>query len=212
MNKSFYILLLVFISCYNDDSEIIESSNAANKSSELTTMIKSMSSHKASFDDHIDKSSCFSLVFPYQLKINSVTTTINSIEDISDLGLDDDIKIVYPVTAVFFDYAQHEMTSLIEHNSMIAFCEKDFDVEPNSCMDFQYPITLKSFNEINGNFETSHLNSDKELFLFLDNLNDTDIYEIVYPIVIHDSNLNSHRINSNLEFEAVVNSKPVNCE
>ena len=213
MKKVFYILLLLILtSCFDDDSEIIESDNTASRSSEMTTLMKSVSLHNASFDDHIDKSSCFSLVFPYQLKINSVTTTINSVEDISDLNIDDDIEIVYPVTAVFFDYDQNKMTSLIDHNNMIEFCEKDFNIEPNSCMDIQYPITVKTFNELNGNFETSHFNSDKEVFLFLDNLHDTDVYEIEYPIILHDSDLNSHIIDSNIEFESLLNSTPTNCE
>ena len=86
MNRLYLIVLFILVSCYDDDSQVVESVDTAHRSSELTTMIKSMSLHNASYDDHIDNTSCFSLVFPYQINVNSTSTTITSIQDLSELS------------------------------------------------------------------------------------------------------------------------------
>ena len=213
MNKIFYILLLsILISCFDDDSQVIESADVAHRSSELTTFIKSMSLHNSNFDDKIDKTSCFSLVFPYQLHVNANPTTINSAEDISDFSEEDDIEIIYPVETVFYNYDQHQVTNSSEFNLVKNLCQQDFNLIPNTCLDFEFPITLKKYNELTGSFDTFHFYSDKEIFRHFDNLHDQDIYEIEYPIILKNVNSNNLRINSNLEFIEAFNFSLQTCE
>ena len=153
MKKVFYILsLLIFVSCFDDDSQIIASDDVGHSSSEITTMIKSISLHNANFDDHIDNTSCFSLIFPYQLHVNENLITINSAEDISGFNEDDDIEIVYPIETVFFNYDEHYVSNATEFNLVTNTCQQDFDLTSNPCLDFEFPITLKKYNELTGKF------------------------------------------------------------
>lgn len=213
MTKIFYILmLLLFISCYEDDSRNIQSENTSHRTSELSLYIKSIASHHAAFDDKIDESSCFSLQFPYQLYINSELASITSVQDVSNLNEDDAIEIVYPVNTNFYNYQQHQANNQSELNLIKNVCTQNFDIISNPCLDFQFPITIKEFNDLTESFETYQLNNDKELYLHIENLHDNDVYEIEYPIFLKDSVSNSIRINSNADFINAFNQFRQECD
>lgn len=196
----FTIIILSFISCYEDDTRTIQSEQTSHRTSVLSLYIKSISSHHATFDDRIDDSSCFSLEFPYQLYVNSELRTITSIQDISEINEDDDVEIVYPVNTNFYNYEEHQANNESEFNLIKNTCDENFDIIPNPCLDFQFPITLKEFNDFTESFETYQLDNDKQVYLHFENLHDNDVYEIEYPIFLKDSLSNSIRINSNADF------------
>ncbi|RRO19711.1 hypothetical protein [Flavobacteriaceae bacterium 14752] len=208
----YFILSIALVGCYNDDAAQRElSEDSSHRTSELTRLIKAMSLHNARFDDAIDNTSCFSLIFPYQVQINSELRTINSIQDISALNNEDEIDIVYPVNAVFYNYEEHKINSTTEFNLVKNTCDQNFNIQTNLCLDFQYPITFKEFNDLTRSFETFQLNSDKDVFLHLENLHDNDVFEIDYPIFLSDSNSGSIRIDSNAEFISAFNLSLQDC-
>lgn len=208
----YYILLIALVGCYNDDeTDTLQSENSAHRTSELTNLLKAVSAHDASFDNIIDNNSCLSLTFPYQIQVNSELRTINSVEDISTLNQEDDIEIVFPVGSIFFNFETHNINSTTEFNLIKNTCNQSFTIQPNPCLDFQYPVTFKEFNDLTSRFDTFHLNSDKEVFQHLENLHDNDIFEIEYPIFLSDSNANTIRINSNAEFISAFNLSIGDC-
>jgi len=196
----FLISVVLLFSCYDDDTELIESIDATHRSSELTGLIKSMTLHNASFDDHIDNTSCYSLVFPYDLNVNSVTKRITSIQDVNSINENDQTEILYPVDVVFFDYSQFEVNSRTELSVVTNSCEEDFTIEHNPCLNFEYPITINEFNEMNSTFEAITIDSNKKAFEYLSTLHDSDVYEIDYPVTLLDSNVEPNIVNSNAEF------------
>lgn len=213
MRKIFYLLVFVLVSCYEDDSQRVESADTSHKTSELTTFIKSITLHNAAYDDVIDGSSCFSLVFPYQLLVNNNIRTISSIQELDNLHSDDQIEIIYPVSAVFFNYNRHQMTSESDFDVVRNTCEADFDISSNPCLDFQFPISVKMFNQVGSDFHTIELSSNEDIYTHFDNLHDTDVYELDYPILLTDSHSSvTLSINSNLEFENLFHSTLEGCE
>ena len=214
MNKIIYYILLIFlVGCYNDDEvQTLQSENNAHRNSKLTKHMKAISVHNASFDDLIDDTACFSIMFPYQVQVNSEMRNINSIQDISELNHTDQIEIVYPVNAVFYNYEEHNISSGTDFNLVRSICNEDFNIQPNSCLDIQYPIRLKEYNDLTQSFETFQLNTDRQVFLHLENLHDNDIFEIEYPIFVLDSNSNSIRVESNSDFIAAFNQSQQDCE
>lgn len=198
--------------CYEDDSQVIESRDALHRSSVLTPLIKSITLHNANFDDHIDNTSCFSLVFPYEVNINSNRRTISSIQDLNSIDENDQVQILFPVSIVFFDYTQHKVNTASELRLLTNSCEEKFDIEHNPCLNFDFPIVIKEFNELDGTFETLNLISNEELFQYVDNLHDSDVYEIDYPILLLDSNSDGHVINSNSEFEEAFEASLTGCQ
>ncbi|GAA0754540.1 hypothetical protein [Psychroflexus lacisalsi] len=205
-------LIIIFSGCYNDDNQIVEALDASHNSSELTSVLKSITSHDASFDDQVDNTSCFSLVFPYQLKVNSNIKTFTSAEELSYLDVSDEIEILYPVSIALKNYQIFEVNSTSELNSHKLSCERSLDIEPNSCVDLVYNLTIKQFNEIHGVFKTFDLTNNKEAFMYFEELHDNDVYEIQYPILLQDRNSENTTVNSNSEFINTFQSVVRNCD
>jgi hypothetical protein len=213
MRRILLILILTLASCYDDDSTLIESENTAHISSRLTRSIKSISLHDASFDDFIDNSSCLSLEFPYQVFENSVLKTINNIQDIELLDENSNIEIVYPVTAVSYNYEKHQINSIADHNTIVSACESSFTLNAHKCLDFQYPVSIKLYNRVGNSFQSINLDHDQDMYVFFDNLQDTDIYEIEYPIALSDhTSGTSKTISSNLGFDTLFNETLRDCQ
>lgn len=201
MKKIFYILVLcILIGCYDDESQTIHSENVSHRASALSHFIISMSSHYASFDDNIDGTSCFSLDFPYQLEVNSELTTITSIDDVSAIHEEDHVEIIYPVNTNFYNYEERQANSQSDLNLIKANCNQDFTIEPNPCLNFQFPFILKEYNDLTESFETFQLNTKREVYVHFDNLHDNDLYEIDYPIFLVQANSDVVQVNSNSEF------------
>ncbi|MBZ9777602.1 hypothetical protein LB452_01585 [Psychroflexus sp. CAK8W] len=193
-------LIIIFSGCYNDDNQIVEVFDTSQNSSELTSILKSITSHDASFDDHVDNTSCFSLVFPYQLKVNSNIKTFTSAEELSYLNVSDEIEILYPVSIALKNYQIFEVNSFSELNSHKLSCESSLDIEPNSCVDLVYSLTVKQFNELHGVFKTINLTNNKDAYIYFEELHDNDVYEIQYPLSLQDNNSENITVNSNSEF------------
>jgi hypothetical protein len=213
MKKLIYIILcLILVSCYRDESQTLLSEGTSHRNSELSLIIKSISVHHASFDDVIDNSSCFSIEFPYQLNINSELKNISSLEDISEIHPEDQIEIVYPIQTTFYNYEEHQAFNQTEFNLISNTCHEDFSTQSNPCLDFQFPIILREFNDLTESFETFQLNSDRDVFIHFENFHDNDIYEIEYPIFLADSNSNTIRIDTNDDFIEAFNMSLNSCQ
>ncbi len=207
-----YILLIFLVGCYSDDSQTLQSENSTNRTSEITGFIKSISAHDASFDDAIDNTSCFSLIFPYQIRVNTEVKTINSKSDISELNSNDDVEIIYPVNSVFYNYEKHQIDTNTDFKLINTTCKQNLNFQINSCLDIQYPIIFKEFNDLTRRFETFHLDNDEEVFIHLENLHDNDIFEIEYPVFLTNSNSDTLRIDSNAEFISLFDSSIQDCK
>ena len=216
MRKKNSWLLFIFVAflfgCYDDDTELIESMDTTHRSSELTGLIKSMTLHNASFDDRIDNSSCYSLVFPYDLNVNSVRKRINSIQDVNLIDEDDQTEILYPVDVVFYDYSRFEVNSMTELSIVTNTCEEEFTIEHNPCLNFEYPIIVNEFNEVNSTFKAITIDTNKKAFEYLNTLHDSDVYEIDYPVTLLNSNVEPIIVNSNAEFIDAFKSSINSCE
>jgi len=213
MKRILLILVLALVSCYDDDSIVIVSDNTAHISAKLTNSMKSIALHDASFDDIIDNSSCFSLEFPYQVVVNAELKTINSKADLETLHENDEIEIVYPVSAVLFNYDKHQITSISGYEAVANACEQNFNLSPHRCLDFEYPVTIKMYNQVGSSFQSMNMDHDQDLYTFLDNLHETDIYEIDYPIILNDHTTGTSKsISSNADFDTIFSNTPENCQ
>jgi|GEM_PF-784244 len=208
----FLLLPILMVSCYEDDAPIVEDENSLYQSSDLSSKIKSITSHNASFDDLIDNAFCFSLIFPYELNINDQLRVFNSAQDFNLLRVDDTIEIVFPVSIVFSDYIIQEVNSIPELNALINQCDDFQSITAFNCYSIEFPLTIKDFNDVDSSFETHHFFNNKAIFLYLENLHDSDVYEIDYPISILNKISHEIVINDNQEFIDMLDSSPSYCE
>jgi hypothetical protein len=212
--KSIIFLLfpILLLSCYEDDAPLVENENTLHHSSNLSSKVKSITSHNASFDDLIDNAFCFSLIFPYELSINNQLRVFNSAQDLSPLREDDAIEIVFPLSVVFSDYSLQEVNSTPELNALINQCSDFQSFTTFNCYSIKFPLTLKDFNDVNSSFQTHHFFNNKDIFLYLENLHDSDVYEIGYPISLLNKISLEVVINDNQEFIDMLDSSPSHCE
>ena len=179
------ISCLFFTSCYDNETIIIDESEEANLrvNDELTTLMKSVTSHDASFDDFIDGAHCFSINFPYDVVVDDEVIHINSNTDIIELSeLDDEIKIVFPISISLTNFEKHNITSNSELEELRQMCADGLFYDDHiSCADFIFPLKMAIYDTNSRRFNQLELNSNKEAFLFLNNLDQHSIYQIVYP-------------------------------
>jgi len=199
-------------SCYEDDAPLVEDENSLYHSSDLSSKLQSITSHNASFDDLIDNAFCFSLIFPYELTVNDQLRVFNSKQDLSPLREDDAIEIVFPVSIVFSYYSIQEVNSTSELNTLINQCDDFQSLTAFNCFSIEFPLTIKDFNDVNSSFQTHHFFNNKIIFLYLENLYDSDVYDIDYPILLLNKISREIVINDNQEFIDMLDSSPSHCE
>jgi len=200
------------LSCYEDDAPLVEDENTLHHSSDLSSKLQSITSHNASFDDVVDNAFCFSLVFPYELTVNDQLRVFNSAHDLSYLREEDTIEIVFPASIVFSDYTIQEVNSTSELNALANQCDDFQSITMFNCYSINFPLTLKDYNDVNSSFQTHHFFNNKAIFLYLENLHDSDVYEIDYPITLLTKNSREIVINNNQEFIDMLDSLPSHCE
>lgn len=175
----------LFTACYENETIIIDENEEDNlrATDELTNLMKSVTSHNSSFDDHIDNSHCFSIAFPYKIIVNEDVITINSVEDVQNLDEDEtDFQIVYPISINLTNFEVHNISTNNELNELKQMCDDGWLYgEHIDCADFVYPLTLATYNTERRRFDKVELYSNKETFQFLDELDSDSIFEIVYP-------------------------------
>jgi len=208
----FLLLPILMLSCYEDDAPLVEDENTLHHSSDLSSKLQSITSHNASFDDVVDNAFCFSLVFPYEPTVNDQLRVFNSAHDLSYLREEDTIEIVFPASIVFSDYTIQEVNSTSELNALANQCDDFQSITMFNCYSINFPLTLKDYNDVNSSFQTHHFFNNKAIFLYLENLHDSDVYEIDYPITLLTKNSREIVINNNQEFIDMLDSLPSHCE
>ncbi|MGX1929044.1 hypothetical protein [Flagellimonas sp. 2504JD4-2] len=183
------------ISCRSEEFESIgdvpEQSIQANTT--VANLLVRTAMKDGSTDNILDQASCFSIAFPVNVIANGTELTIENEEDLDEIEVifeesdedTDTLEIIFPVTIVYSDYTEAEVTSAEELDDLAEACpgenEDDEDIE---CVDIVYPINVSIFNPTTELFDTITLQNDKKLHDFIDGLDADDIVNIEFPIVL----------------------------
>ncbi|MEJ2583647.1 MAG: hypothetical protein P8Z38_00945 [Robiginitalea sp.] len=173
-----------------------------------------------SFDNIVDGSSCFALNFPYTVNVNGLEISVDSredlrlIEEIFDEFDDDEdvLEILFPITITLADHSEITIKNkeeLIERGRQCVEGGADDDIE---CIDFVYPITLFTFDLNNQQTGSVTVNSDRELKLFFEELDDDDFVSIDYPITLIKFDGTEIQVNSNAELAAALEMAKDACD
>jgi hypothetical protein len=187
--------MVLFTSC---QEEIIEITQEAPEdiflvNSEVATLVKSTVTNDGSKDNILDKSSCFNVVLPVHVFVNSLEVIIDEEEDfevieaIFDEFEDDDdlVEFAFPIKIVLADFSEitiENQAQLMEYmDSCAGENEEDDDIE---CIDFQYPISFSLFNSDNNLIDTKTVENDKQMYNFIEDIKSSDIVSINFPIEV----------------------------
>ncbi len=216
-------VLLTMSSCRNEDDLNIEppAEETIEANSVVANLLSRTASNDGSEDNIIDNASCLSVQLPVTVTVNGVELEINDedgyedIEDIIDL-FDDDVDAVvisYPVTIILTDFSTVVVNSDTELIALASDCvgenEDDDDIE---CIDFQYPITASVYNENNDLIDTITINSDNDMYDFIEDLDEFAVVTINFPITVIFSDGNTQNVNSIQELANAIEAADDTCD
>ena len=215
------LISAVVFSCRTEDMEIIEppTEDVLGVNSTVTNLLKRTVTNDGSYDNIIDGASCFDIKLPVTVIANGIEVVIETeddleiIEDIFDEFSDDTdtLEIIFPITIILDDYTEVVINSQAELNAAAAQCPDDSD-DDIECIDIQYPITALIYNENNELIDTVVINSDEELFDFLDDLDEGVIVTFDFPITVILWDGTTVEINNFVELQSVIESAIDQCD
>ncbi|MGB5608356.1 hypothetical protein [Eudoraea sp.] len=210
---SMQTLLLVMAFSFNACQEAFEELPQPDEqqtiiaSSSTAKLIENTASNDGSFDNIVDGASCFALEFPYTVKANGVTITIESkeglhfIEEIFDeLDGDEDIlEIIFPIVITRADFTTMEIEGIDQLRDLAKDCIEGGQDDDIECIDFVYPITIYTFdlNEVETGSVT--VESDKDLRTFFAGLDENDLIGIDFPLAMELYDGTKIEVRSNAE-------------
>ncbi|MAU16447.1 MAG: hypothetical protein CMH46_13020 [Muricauda sp.] len=216
------VLVLGLSSCQEEYEEVGGGSEdqAITANSSTAVLIEKTSSNDGSYDNIVDRASCFSIQFPYTVNVNGVGVTINSksdlevIEEIFDeLDDDDDIlDIVFPIVITLSDYSEVNIENQEELEALARECLEGGDDDDIECIDFVYPITLFTFdiqNQLTGEFQVE---SDKGMRRFFADLDDNQLISIEFPITLKKYDGTEIVVETNAELAAALETAKNDCD
>ncbi|MDC7999541.1 hypothetical protein POV26_00665 [Aequorivita todarodis] len=207
----FFLSVSIF-SCQKEEEEYIDETNdeTITANSPLTGMLLRTSQNPGTYDDIIDGNSCASVVLPVTVIANGQQVTINSPEDVTIIkdifnlfpNDTDTLEIIFPITLKLFDYTQVTVNSQSELDALAASCGTN-NTEIG-CLDFVYPISFFTYNADQQQTGSVSVNSDLELFAFLQNLTPDDFISLDFPISVILENGSTIEVNSNQELQTLI--------
>ncbi len=216
------LLLLFFIAllagCQKEEEEFIDETDdeTITANSVLGDLLVRSALQAGELDNIIDGSDCVTVVLPITVFANGQEVLIQDEDDIEQVEAifdqfpndTDTLEIQFPITVILADFSQVEINSQTELDTVIANCETDFD-EAIACVDFVYPITFFTYNQAQEQTGTVTINSQPQLYDFLNNLDDDDFIAVDFPITVL-VNEQSVQVTTNAELLTVLSE--ANCE
>ncbi|MEN8797814.1 MAG: hypothetical protein ABF293_01115 [Flavobacteriaceae bacterium] len=190
-----FSLALLNTACRSEESELIEApqNESLEANSRIADLLQRTALNDGSDDNIIDNASCLDIELPVTVNVNGLDIIVDSeedlelIEDIFD-EFDDDIdelEILFPITIVLADFTEVTINNFDELEDLAEDCagenEDDDDIE---CADIQYPVEASIFDTNEELIGTISIDDDKELYLFIEDLDDTEIVTIGFPISV----------------------------
>lgn len=216
-------ILVSFFACQTESIEISQPSSAEviQANSTLSSLMRRTATKDGSKDNIIDRANCLEVKLPVTVVVNNIEITINSekdfdlIEEIYNKYSNDidKLNIQFPITIVTSDYQETKINNQEELNALIKECvgenQTDDDIE---CVDFVYPISFSIYNTAFEVIETKKINSDKELFFFMKNLDGNILASLNFPVALQLANGTKVVAEDNKDLERIINEAKDSCE
>ena len=198
------VLVMMLIGCQEEQLTVVEDQEEAPLAldSQLVGLMRSVSSHDGSHDNVVDRSSCFSIEYPYLCTIEGVEYEVNSRSDLKPFTEYDILTPVFPITISYLDHTREVIEDLETFQQRIQECaDGQLNNDAIICVDFEYPVTLALYHSDIANFETIVLDHDFDTYTALELFSDDTIANIEYPILISFPTGGYIEINSNNELK-----------
>lgn len=110
----------------------------------------------------------------------------------------------------------NEVETILPNSELAAMMQDVASVEIFECVAFQYPISFSLYNTNFQVLETVTINSDSELLVFFESMNNTTdnvvLISLNFPVMLVYDNGNSIAVQNNQELEAALTAASDNCD
>lgn len=194
------MICLIIMACQEEERVSIAPTDNIPKDSQLAKAMQNVVTHDGSYDDVVDLGNCYSINLPYSIVLNTVEVVIDEIDDYANIGEQDDIQIIYPITITTHDHVKEFVLNDSELAVYAASCvTDDDDIE---CIDFLYPIGLSLFNTETNSINTLEMGHDSEFYKFMQDADEKILLSINYPIQL--------RLHNEVDINATHNTELLN--
>ena len=217
---SITLVTLLVMSC---QQEVFETFSAPEEdvftdTDPVADLLSKTTQKDGSFDNILDQSSCYTVVLPVNIQVDGVDMTISSRDDIEALeklyqsNPDIVIELIFPVEVEGPDYNITQVNSESELASLASGCQEgglDDDIE---CIDLAYPLTLSVYNTLTQQSQVITINSDTEMYIFLEQLEDEELVAFEFPLELITSDGSLIVVNNNEELEEWIDEAIDDCD
>lgn len=211
--------LFLLFSCQSEIAEqLYNKQETITKSTPLTTYLQRVAMVNTVDDNLIDKSSYFTIKLPYKVTVDNTSIAINStsdyqkVQDKININSNAVVKITFPVSIIFYDYTEKVINSQSEFDSLLAYWNSKPDLLTKiNCLNITYPITINIYNSANQIASSALISTNQSLFIFINNLLDSQYVALSYPIKITDNNNQETSISTNSQLENAIQYAIRNC-
>ncbi|WP_405380685.1 hypothetical protein [Maribacter sp. LLG6340-A2] len=215
-------MALNFTSCQDEFEEINngEEPQAIEANSATAELIQRTSSNDGSSDNIVDGTSCFEINFPYTVKVNGLTLTIESKEDLEEIeeifdSIDDDeniLDIIFPITVTAGDFSEITINGIEDLRELASECKEGGDDDDIECIDFVYPMTLYTFNVNLEQTSTVQVESDRELRLFFKDLSGDSLVSFDFPLTLKLYDETTIEVSNHRELASAIENAKDDCD
>lgn len=210
------ISILSFTSCQDEiDSENGNRENTNSATSPTANNLERSSMYDGSFDDFLDGVSCSSILLPVTATINNTEITILN-ESQYNLVLnilgeftndDDSIEFQFPLSVRLSNYTEVEVSNQTEYDALINACETAENEAENAinCLNIDFPITILTFDLNVEQTGSVIIESEQQLYTYMNNFNDNALFSVNYPITATLNNDTVVEITSDMDLSARIN-------
>ncbi len=217
----FLVSVWIFTGCQEPIEEVIDPPADAviTANSNVATLLQRVSLNDGSDDNIVDSSSCISLVLPFTVNVNGLEIVVDSeddlelIEDIFDEFENDDdlLEILFPITVILPDHSEFTIENEDALEDLAEQCDDDED-EDIECLDFEYPITVSTYDTINQTSSVIVLENDEDLYNLIEDLDEDELVGINFPITVILADSSTIEINNNHELEEIIEDVEDDCD
>ncbi len=214
------VLAFISFSCEKEEETVsTNNENSFTKTSPVTYLVKRVSQVETTIDNILDNTSYFKIKLPVEVTVNNQTLTVSNsydyhaVEDIKETYNDDDdiVNFTFPIVLEFADFHTITVNNLSQYNAIISQCSDDSNYHEISCINFNYPITINNYDTENQIGNTVSIQNDIQLYNYMDDLLDSAVIGIAFPIQLTNSSGSSVTVNSNTELEDAINAVVNDC-
>lgn len=212
------VFALMVSSCQNESFS--ENTEALNKESQLTNVLRSMSVNDTESDNVIDSTSCFKVKLPVTVTVNGHQIVIAEASQYDDVATilnesqedQDFISFVFPITVENRDYDETVVNNQDQFDTMIDSCDTTVQSIGDDCVSLVFPVTVYTYNSGFQMQSTNVVASNKELHVTLLNLGANEYYSVGYPVSLKVNDGAGITVNDNNEMLEAINNALQGCE